>query len=149
MALRLCFFCGPFLLFVFRVCLVFLSVHCSLVGNWPLGSFVCDVLLCFCYFPMWCPGSGLLLDCIDSWYLPSFFYTDIPINVFYIKWIWSKWDAKNCHCIKYHLFTSDLVDNPIKSVIEIYVLFVKIDPGHMNIQWPFTQSSWIFVKCAL
>ena len=29
-----------------------------------------------------------------------------------------------------------------------YVLFVKIDPRHMNIQWPFTQSSWIFVTSA-
>ena len=23
-------------------------------------------LLCFCHFPMWCPGSGVVLDCIDS-----------------------------------------------------------------------------------
>ena len=27
---------------------------------------VCDVLLCFCHFPMWYPGSGVVLDCIDS-----------------------------------------------------------------------------------
>ena len=20
----------------------------------------------FCHFPMWCPGSGVVLDCIDS-----------------------------------------------------------------------------------
>ena len=26
----------------------------------------------FCHFPMWCPGSGVVLDCIDSWSLPSF-----------------------------------------------------------------------------
>ena len=22
--------------------------------------------LCFCHFPMWCPGSGVVFDCIDS-----------------------------------------------------------------------------------
>ena len=27
---------------------------------------VCDVLLCVCHFPMWYPGSGVVLDCIDS-----------------------------------------------------------------------------------
>ena len=30
------------------------------------GSFVCDVLLCFWYFPVWCPGLGVVFDCIDS-----------------------------------------------------------------------------------
>ena len=29
-------------------------------------------LLCFCHFPMWCPGSCVVLDCIDSWSLPPF-----------------------------------------------------------------------------
>ena len=23
-------------------------------------------LLCFCHFPMWYPGSGVVLDCINS-----------------------------------------------------------------------------------
>ena len=27
--------------------------------------------MCFCHFPMWCPGSGVVLDCFDSWSLPS------------------------------------------------------------------------------
>ena len=46
--LRLCFFCGLFLLFVFRVCLcrTVLSVPCSLVITCWEGSFVCDVALC-------------------------------------------------------------------------------------------------------
>ena len=30
-----------------------------------LGSLVCYVLLSFCHFPMWCPESGVVLDCID------------------------------------------------------------------------------------
>ena len=38
----------------------------------PLDSLVCDVFLCFCHFPIWCFGSGMELDCIDSWSLPSF-----------------------------------------------------------------------------
>ena len=52
---------------MFRICHVFLSVHCGhlLRKGYPLGSFVCDVLLCICNFPMWCPGSGVVLDCID------------------------------------------------------------------------------------
>ena len=31
-----------------------------------LLALVCGVKLCFCFFPMWYPGSGALLDCIDS-----------------------------------------------------------------------------------
>ena len=39
--------------------------------GWSLGSLVCDflyacILLCFCHFVMRCPGSGVVLDCIDS-----------------------------------------------------------------------------------
>ena len=26
----------------------------------------CDVKLCDCYFPIWCPVSGVVLDCMDS-----------------------------------------------------------------------------------
>ena len=49
-------------------CLVCSLQPCGhLLGKgWPLGSLVCDVFLCFCHFPMWCPGSGVVLDCIDS-----------------------------------------------------------------------------------
>ena len=28
--------------------------------------------MCICHFPMSYPGSGVVLDCIDSWSLPSF-----------------------------------------------------------------------------
>ena len=42
--------------------------------GWPLGTPVYDVFLCFCYFPIWCLWSGLVLDCIDSWsYLLPYF----------------------------------------------------------------------------
>ena len=31
-----------------------------------LGSFVDNVFFCFCHFLIWCPGSGRVLDFIDS-----------------------------------------------------------------------------------
>ena len=27
---------------------------------------ICDVFLCFCHLPIWCPGSGVVFDCMDS-----------------------------------------------------------------------------------
>ena len=53
-----------------RVCHAFASVHwCLVVTSWeradPL-ALICDVWLCFCHFPMWYPGSGVVLDFIDS-----------------------------------------------------------------------------------
>ena len=66
------FFCGSFLLFVFA----FAIVSCLfLAALWsPVDSLVCDVFLCFCHFPIRCPGSGVVLDCVDSRYLPSSFH---------------------------------------------------------------------------
>ena len=58
--LRLEFSSGDFI----TCCLV--SVHCLLGKGGPLGSLVCYVLLCFCHFPTWCLGSGVVLNCIDS-----------------------------------------------------------------------------------
>ena len=67
-----------FLIFMFRVCHAFLSGYCSLVVTcWERAGLlggpalhptatVCDVLFLFCHFPVWCPGSGVVLDCIDS-----------------------------------------------------------------------------------
>ena len=58
------FFCGS--------CVLFMSFVCSclpcgrLLGRADLLALVYDVLLCFCHFPMWYPGSGMVLDCIDS-----------------------------------------------------------------------------------
>ena len=70
------FFCGSFVLFCvlcfscFRVCSLLPCGH-QLGKSWPLGSYW-RCLLYFCYFLMWYPGSGVVLDCIVSWYLPSF-----------------------------------------------------------------------------
>ena len=63
----------PFLLFVFLVCLCLtvLSVPCGLVVTCWKRADLLDLLyvmffLCFYYFPLWCPGPGVVLDCIDS-----------------------------------------------------------------------------------
>ena len=33
--------------------------------DWPIGSLVYDVYLSLCHFSIWCPGSGMVLDCIN------------------------------------------------------------------------------------
>ena len=61
------------------LCFVFVMISCLFIAAlWsPAGRgltswlLVCDVFLCFCHFTMWCPGSGVVLDCIDSGSLPS------------------------------------------------------------------------------
>ena len=42
-----------------------------------LFALVCDVKLCFCHFPMWHPGSGVVLDSIDSYNFCHFSYFHI------------------------------------------------------------------------
>ena len=63
------FFGGSFVLFVYCVCHAFASAHCCLVVTcWEradLLPLVYGVKLCGCYFPIWYPGSGVVLDCID------------------------------------------------------------------------------------
>ena len=61
----------PYLLLLY--CLVCVMQPCGhLLGKgWLLGSLVYDVFLRICHFPIWYPGSSVLLDCIDSWSLPS------------------------------------------------------------------------------
>ena len=81
---------GVLFLWIICVCVCVLCFSCirvcslqpcgHLLGKGcPLGScWWC--LLYFCYFPMWYPWSGVVLDCIISWScrLSSFFF-----------WIWS------------------------------------------------------------
>ena len=58
-----CYLCVVIVLFS---CL-FIAALWSPVGK-GLTSWLCCMgcLLCFCHFPMWCPGLGVVLDCIDS-----------------------------------------------------------------------------------
>ena len=66
--------CGSFLLYM-CICFVFVMPSCLFtVALWlPIGKratllgLLCAMFYCgFCYFPVWCPGSGVLLICIDS-----------------------------------------------------------------------------------
>ena len=58
------------------LCFVFVMLSCLFVQpcghllgkDHPLGSLVCDIFLCFSTFPC----GVLILDCIDSCYLPSY-----------------------------------------------------------------------------
>ena len=47
------------------LCFVFVMLSCLFIAAlWsPAGK---DVFLCFCHFPMCCPGMGVVLDCINS-----------------------------------------------------------------------------------
>ena len=64
------FFCRSFVLFLSCMCHAFASVLCCLVVTcWKrtdVFDLVCGVKMCFCWFSMWYPGSGVVLDCIDS-----------------------------------------------------------------------------------
>ena len=52
-----------------------------LVKGWPLGSRLWCLIVTLSLFH-WYPGSGVALDCIDSWSLPSFLlWAQIPIFV--------------------------------------------------------------------
>ena len=57
-----CFLCFVFVLFS---CL-FIAALWSPAWKGLTLALACDVLLCSCHFLMWCPGSGVVLDCIDS-----------------------------------------------------------------------------------
>ena len=64
--------------------------------SWSLGFLVCDVFLCFCHFPIWCPGSGVVFNCIDSWSLPSIlllFSTIICKIICMYHWQWFTLDC--------------------------------------------------------
>ena len=59
------------MLLMFCVCHAFTSVQCCPVVSGreradllALVFFLC--LLFICYFPIWCPGTGVVVDCIDS-----------------------------------------------------------------------------------
>ena len=74
---RRCFFCGSFMLFLscfcytlVRLCLLMPCGH--LLGKgWPLG-FRLWCLIVKLSLSHWYPGSGVVLDCINSWSLPFF-----------------------------------------------------------------------------
>ena len=68
------------MLFLYCVCHAFESAHwCLVVTCWEradLLALACGVKLCGCYFPIWYPGSGVVLDVsIPDLYPLSYFHT--------------------------------------------------------------------------
>ena len=68
---RPCLFCGSLFCYAFMpVCLLMPCGH--LLGKgWPLGSRLWCLIVTLS-LSHWYPASGVVLDCIDSWSLPSF-----------------------------------------------------------------------------
>ena len=60
---HLCYFCPVFVMLL-RLFTAALWAPAGKALIYWLSFF--DIKLCFCYFPMWCPWSGVVLDCIDS-----------------------------------------------------------------------------------
>ena len=50
----------------FLTCLFIAALWSPAGKGLTSGLLVCEVFLCFCHFTMWCPGSGVVLDCINS-----------------------------------------------------------------------------------
>ena len=45
---------------------LFIAALCSPAGKGLTSWLVLVMFIVFCYFPMWYPGSGVVLDCIVS-----------------------------------------------------------------------------------
>ena len=74
---HLCYFC--FVCFM-HVCLLMPCDH--LLGKgWPLGSRLWCLIVTLSLSRLY-PWSGVVLDCIDSWYLPSFLLWHICFDVY-------------------------------------------------------------------
>ena len=65
---HLCLLCLVFLMLL----RLFIAALWSPAGKGLTSCYCLWCLLYFCYFSMWYAGSGVVLDCIVSWSLPSF-----------------------------------------------------------------------------
>ena len=71
---------------------LFIEAFGHLLGkSLPLGYLVCDVLLCFCHLPIWCPWLGVVLDasipdlCLLTYFVVmSLLFSHSELNVFEI-----------------------------------------------------------------
>ena len=54
-------------------CLVFSLQPCDnlMWSGWPLLAILRVMFSCFCHLPIWCLGLCVVLDCTDTWSLPS------------------------------------------------------------------------------
>ena len=60
---------------------LFIVALWSPTGKGPTSWLLLVTLLHICYFPMWHPGSGVVLDCIVSRSLPSFLLCLVLIHI--------------------------------------------------------------------
>ena len=86
-----CFFCGSFMLFLSCFCFAFicLLMPCGhLLGKgWPLGSRLWCLIVKLS-LSHWYPGSGVVLDCIDSWSVPPFLFCRVSHWTVALWWWW-------------------------------------------------------------
>ena len=62
-----CLICVSYLSLILPSSCLFLEDLWSPAGEGLTSWLSClDVFLVFCHFPIWCPASGVVLDCIDS-----------------------------------------------------------------------------------
>ena len=54
-------------------------------------------LLCFCHFRVWFLGSGVVLDCIDSWSLPHFLLLFLKHIIVSPQCAWNSGQIENAH----------------------------------------------------
>ena len=50
---------------------------------WVMGL-VCDMSLCFCHFPIYCSGSGVVLVC--NWSFPSSYFCNLSVTYTCFGW---------------------------------------------------------------
>ena len=117
--LRRYFFCWSCVLLMSCVCHAFASVHGYLVvicwERADLLALVCDVYCDLCHFPLWYPGSDVVLDCIDFWSLPSFLLGRIRINN--SSW-WTRW-----LCVLSQAFVAAILYNGNTMYYSLYHLY--------------------------
>ena len=51
---------------------LFIAALWSIAGKGVTSWLLLVMFIVSCYFPMWYPGSGVVLDCIVSWSLTAF-----------------------------------------------------------------------------
>ena len=82
------FFCGSFMFFLscdfYTFAWVYLYVPCGhqLGKGWPLGSRLWSLTVSFS-LSHWYPGSVVILDCINCWYLPLTYFDVQPGQFFF------------------------------------------------------------------
>ena len=91
-----------------------ISSYCLVITCWEradLLALACGVKLCGCYFPIWYPGSGMVLDCIDSDLYPLSYFHTVRI-VLHILAVLVQWPGHRLHTNLLDIDTQLLVQCP-------------------------------------